>query len=84
MKEPFFYGNDNYDQLEKINAVLGTSDLNAYLEKYGIELDSHFKKVLGKHSKKPFTKFINKENEHLVSQDALDLLSRMLVYDHVS
>jgi casein kinase II subunit alpha len=82
VKEPFFHGNDNYDQLEKITRVLGTAELFEYLEKYNIELDSHFEGVLGRHSKKPWNKFVTPENEHLVTNDALDLLSRMLVYDH--
>lgn len=49
IKEPFFQGNDNYDQLQKIARVLGTSDLYDYLEKYKIELDSAFEGVLGDH-----------------------------------
>lgn len=80
-KEPFFHGEDNYDQLEKIAKVLGTAELFEYLDKYEIDLDSHFEGVLGKHSKKPFNKFINNENKHLCSNDAIDLLSKMLIYD---
>jgi serine/threonine protein kinase len=38
-KDPFFCGHDNYDQLVKIARVLGTDELYAYLDKYGIELD---------------------------------------------
>mmetsp|Transcript_3967 Transcript_3967/g.3386 ORF Transcript_3967/g.3386 Transcript_3967/m.3386 type:complete len:338 (-) Transcript_3967:256-1269(-) len=82
MKEPFFHGNDNYDQLEKINRVLGTADLFEYIDKYNIELDGHFEGILGRHSKKPWTKFVTNENKHLVTNEALDLLSKMLVYDH--
>jgi casein kinase II subunit alpha len=63
--------------------VLGTNDLFEYLKKYDIELDSSYDGVLGKYSKKPFTKFVTNENSHLVSQDALDLLENMLIYDHV-
>lgn len=83
MKEPFFHGEDNYDQLEKIAKVLGTNELFEYIDKYEIELDSHFEGVLGKHSKKPFHKFINNENKHLCSNEAIDLLSKMLIYDPV-
>lgn len=82
MKEPFFQGNDNYDQLEKITRVLGTDELFTYLENYHIELDNNFS-ILGKHNKKNFAKFINNENKHLAKNDAIDLLSKMLVYDHV-
>ena len=83
MKEPFFHGSDNYDQLEKITRVLGTQELFEYLKKYNISLDSQFDGVLGKHTKKPFIKFIMAENKHLANAEALDLLSKMLIYDPV-
>ncbi len=41
-KEPFFHGQDNYDQLVKIAKVLGTDDLFAYIDKYGIALDQRY------------------------------------------
>ncbi|KAF1862796.1 hypothetical protein Lal_00040064 [Lupinus albus] len=47
-KEPFFYGHDNYDQLVKIAKVLGTDELNAYLNKYRIELDPHLEALVGR------------------------------------
>jgi casein kinase II subunit alpha len=47
-KEPFFHGHDNYDQLVKIAKVLGTEELMAYLDKYDIELDSHYDEILGR------------------------------------
>jgi len=47
-KEPFFHGHDNYDQLVKICKVLGTDDFFAYMDKYDIELDSHFDGILGR------------------------------------
>jgi len=81
-KTPFFQGLDNYDQLVKIARVLGTDGLNAYVEKYDLELDPHFDDTLGRHSRKPWSKFVTDENKHLVGPDALELLDRMLVYDH--
>jgi casein kinase II subunit alpha len=81
-KEPFFHGRDNYDQLVKIAKVLGTDELFAYLEKYDLTLDSHFDNIMGKFAKKPFSKFITPENEHLVSAEALDFLEGLLRYDH--
>ena len=84
LKEPFFQGKDNYDQLVKIAKVLGTEELFAYVEKYKITLDSHFDDILGTHTKKPWKKFITTQNEHLVNDDALDLLSKMLKYDHAA
>jgi casein kinase II subunit alpha len=83
-KEPFFHGYDNYDQLVKIAKVLGTDDLTLYLEKYDLELDSHFDGILGRHSKKPFSRFTTPENQHLVSDEAIDLVSNLLKYDHAA
>eukprot|EP00828_Plagiopyla_frontata_P003799 TRINITY_DN1124_c0_g1_i6.p1 TRINITY_DN1124_c0_g1~~TRINITY_DN1124_c0_g1_i6.p1 ORF type:complete len:200 (-),score=33.02 TRINITY_DN1124_c0_g1_i6:79-678(-) len=83
-KEPFFQGYDNYNQLEKINQVLGTAELFDYLEKYQISLDQKYESVLGKHSKKSWTKFITPENKKYCSTEALDFLSQMLIYDHAA
>eukprot|EP00794_Sanderia_malayensis_P018580 gene18580-20443_t len=81
-KEPFFHGHDNYDQLVRIAKVLGTDDLFDYLEKYHIELDPRFNDILGRHSKKRWERFIHSENQHLVSPEAIDLMDKLLKYDH--
>ena len=80
-KEPFFQGKDNYDQLVKIAKVLGTDDLFKYIEKYGLTLDNHYTGILGSYPKKTWDKFINNDNKDLCTPDALDLLSKMLIYD---
>ncbi|KAG6525823.1 hypothetical protein ZIOFF_015794 [Zingiber officinale] len=72
-KEPFFYGRDNHDQLVKIAKVLGTDELNAYLNKYQLELDPQLEALVGRHNRKPWTKFINADNEHLVSPEVVIL-----------
>jgi casein kinase II subunit alpha len=81
-KEPFFQGKDNYDQLVRIAKVLGTDELFAYVEKYNVQLDSHYDDILGQHAKKPWSKFITATNDQLVTDEALDLLNKMLRYDH--
>jgi len=81
-KEPFFHGHDNYDQLVKIVKVLGTDELFDYLDKYNLELDPHFDGILGRHTRKPWSKFLNSDNQHLVSTEAVDLLDKLLRYDH--
>jgi len=81
-KEPFFYGHDNYDQLVKIAKVLGTEELYSYLNKYGIELDPQLEALVGRHSRKAWTRFSNQENSHLVTPEALDFLDKLLRYDH--
>lgn len=62
--------------------VLGTDELDGYLQKYGIELDSQLEELVGRHSRKPWTKFINGDNQHLVSSEALDFLDKLLRCDH--
>ena len=81
-KEPFFAGHDNYDQLVRIAKVLGTDELYAYLNKYRIELDPNFETLIGRHSRKPWNKYVTAENQHLVSTDAIDFLDKLLRYDH--
>ncbi|KAI9591532.1 kinase-like domain-containing protein [Syncephalis fuscata] len=87
-KEPFFHGHDNYDQLVKIAKILGTDELMAYLDKYDIELESHYDTILGRayvkysYPRKPWQKFVNAENERYYSAEAIDFLDRLLRYDH--
>ena len=81
-KEPFFHGHDNYDQLVRIAKVLGTDELHEYLEKYDLELHPQFDGVLGRHSRKPWSRFATQENQHLVSDEAMDFLDKLLRYDH--
>jgi casein kinase II subunit alpha len=83
-KEPFFPGRDNYDQLVKIARVLGTDGLFAYLDKYHLELDPHFDDILGRHARKAWSKFVTADNQHLISAEVIDLIDRMLVYDHAA
>lgn len=81
-KEPFFHGQDNYDQLVKIAKVLGTQDLFVYLNKYELKLDGNYKNLLDDFPRKPWTKFVTAENQRYVSEAALDFLDRLLRYDH--
>ena len=75
-------GDSNRDQLIRITHVLGTQGLFKYLKKYNLKLDDDYYKLIGKHTAKPWTKFIKPQNLPLCNEDALDLLSRMLIYDH--
>mmetsp|Transcript_2294 Transcript_2294/g.5357 ORF Transcript_2294/g.5357 Transcript_2294/m.5357 type:complete len:114 (+) Transcript_2294:1-342(+) len=81
-KEPFFHGHDNYDQLVKIAKVLGTDELYDYLNKYKIELDPKLESLIGRHEKKPWAKFVSHSNQHLVTDEVIDFIGRLLVYDH--
>jgi casein kinase II subunit alpha len=81
-KEPFFHGHDNYDQLVRISKVLGTDELFDYLDKYDLDLDPHFDGILSTQARKSWHRFITAENQHLVSEDGIDLLHNLLRYDH--
>jgi casein kinase II subunit alpha len=85
-KEPFFHGQDNSDQLVKIAKVLGTDDLFAYLDKYDLQLEPALDDALdrSRYGRKPWTKFMTSENHHLIGNEVLDLVDRMLVYDHAA
>jgi casein kinase II subunit alpha len=62
--------------------VLGTDELFDYLDNYGIDLDAHFETILTTHSKKAWGRFVNTDNQHLVTDEAVDFLSKLLRYDH--
>eukprot|EP00877_Chromochloris_zofingiensis_P009371 jgi/Chrzof1/4688/Cz14g22250.t1 len=81
-RQVFFRGEDEFDQLVKIARVLGTDDLYKYAEKYGVELDPKLVQLCGYRPRQPWKKFVNEENRHLISAEALNLLSQLLRYDH--
>ena len=81
-KEHFFLGKDNQDQLAKIVAVLGTKGFLDYIKKYKIVVDSHEMSAYKNKDRKEFSSFINEKCADLCTKEALDLLEKMLVYDH--
>jgi casein kinase II subunit alpha len=80
-KHPFFHGHDNYDQLVKIVRTLGTVPFLENLEKYSIPLDERYEDLRHNYSTKSWQKFVNPESK-LATPEAIDLLSKILVYDH--
>ena len=81
-KDHFFLGRDNQDQLAKIVAVLGSNDFFDYIKKYQIVIEAQDYALYKNKPKIPFKNFINEEVADLCTDDALDLLSKMLLYDH--
>ncbi|KAF5293121.1 hypothetical protein FQA39_LY13731 [Lamprigera yunnana] len=80
-KDPFFQGQDNFDQLVCIIKVLGTEGFYRYVKKYDIELHPAFLD-LGIKLRKGWERFIHNGNNHLICVEALDLLDKLLRYDH--
>jgi len=83
-KEPFFQGRNNNDQLVKVVKVLGTNDLFKYLRKYNLSLAEVFDGVLttDRLPKKPWFKMVNRENRQYINSESLDLVDKLLRYDH--
>lgn len=81
-KEPFFRGDSNNDQLVQIAKVLGTKDLLNYVNKYGIKLSDEYDSILGNYPRKPWSQFINSDNQHLISEEIVDFIDKLLTYDH--
>ncbi|ODQ44958.1 hypothetical protein PICMEDRAFT_17463 [Pichia membranifaciens NRRL Y-2026] len=80
-REPFFHGKSNTDQLVQIARVLGTDDLYKYLKKYNLKLGPEYED-LGHYTRRPWTRFVTANNNSLVSEDFLDLIDKVLRYDH--
>ena len=57
VKVYWFNSHSNISQLVKIGKVLGTSELYAYLDKYGLTLDLQLQQAIGTHSRKPWRRF---------------------------
>ena len=83
--DSFFPSADNIDQLRIITKTLGTEDLITYLKKYNIVLGYDFNGIVDEEKptkRKPFRDFVNSGSVAVATDDALDLLDHLLVYDH--
>lgn len=83
-KDPYlFYGGSNQDQLVRIVKVLGTDGLDRYLDKYDIELDPVFDDLIAeKEPVIPWEELVDPKKKHLATDDAIDLVDKLLKYDH--
>ncbi|GKD98989.1 casein kinase II subunit alpha-like protein [Tanacetum coccineum] len=57
-----------------VGYVLGTDELNTYLQRYHLEQDPHLVALVGRYSRKPWTS--------LVVLEAVAILDKLLRYDH--
>jgi casein kinase II subunit alpha len=62
--------------LVKISKVVGTEEILKYMSKYDLELNDDI--VLEQYEKKSLSSFINEKNRSRISDEAIDLLDRML------
>jgi len=71
------------EQLEVIMRIRGSEELREYAEKYRERMGMEVVNNIGIYEKVSFETFINEENKHLVDDDVIDLLEKMLEYDHI-
>ncbi|KAI8837037.1 casein kinase II subunit alpha [Chytridium lagenaria] len=84
-REVFFQGEDDVDQLRAIVRVLGGDDVRKYVSKYGIPLNYEPVQAIvqnSSHQKVPLYEFVGWNNGDLAREDALDLLDKLICYDH--
>lgn len=63
--------------------VLGDEELFAYVQKYNLKIPKDAKKLMKNQDfeKIPFKCFINAKNKHMVTDEGIDILEKMLRYD---
>ena len=78
-----FQGNSNQDQLIVIAKQFGYDKIQKFLEKYKGDcfLPQKIIKKIKNYKEKNWDEFINDKNKHLVNEDALDLLNKLLEID---
>ena len=83
-KDFLFKGEDINDQLVKIANVFGFQEIENYLNKYKNETKISQKSLdqIKNYTKKEWTSFINQNNKYLINDEALDLLDKLLKFDH--
>ncbi|KAM6511667.1 hypothetical protein FALCPG4_016668 [Fusarium falciforme] len=80
-KEPFFHGVSLEDQLRKISQVLGTETMNDYIENHGSDYWRQDVEQLGYCPPRAWSSFVNEDNQHVVSDEAFDLVDKLLKFE---
>lgn len=84
-KQPYmFYGANNNDQLAQIAKVMGTKGMDKYMKKYDLDLNSAQDELIEDCEKQDWDEHISDKTAHLVTDDCLDLLDKMLLWDHAA
>ena len=80
--DPFFNGADNVHQIRCVADVVGAQDLLAWAQRYDIPVAADKRRAVGGGPRAPLTRFRTDDNAHLCTDDAVDLVGRMLTVDH--
>ena len=81
-RTPFFKATDDFDMVARVAKVLGGKQLNAYLDKYGIQIPREMASQIGQSKGKDWSSFVTPQCSHLATSDAIDLVSKCVRYDH--
>ncbi|UKZ55795.1 hypothetical protein TrVGV298_009619 [Trichoderma virens] len=81
-KEPFFHGASNFHILQAIARVLGTKGLLNYVEKYDMETITDGIDAIAHFERRSWQSFFNESNERFASMEVMDLLDKLLQWDH--
>ena len=79
--DTFFKGTDNNDQVVKVIDIMGTAKLYDYMRRYKINMPKQLVKLVTNKDEVPLENFINANNYSRVTEDGLDILRKMLIYD---
>ena len=79
--DTFFKGCDNDNQLVKIVETMGTANLLEYMRRYKLTMPKQLNKLIVNTEQVPLESFVNSNNFSRVTQDGIDLVYKMLVYD---
>ena len=82
-RTPFFRGKDNFEQLHKIEEVLGSEDLRKYIAKYNLRVPEEAARLLSDCKKQPWSVFASHGWKKFINDDLFDFLDKTLVYDHM-
>ena len=82
-RTPFFRGKDNFEQLHKIEEVLGSEDLRKYIAKYNLRVPEEAARLLSDCKRQPWSVFATHGLKKFLNDDLYDFLDRTLVYDHM-
>ena len=79
--DTFFKGSDNNDQLVKVVETMGTANLLEYMRRYRLNMPKQLNKLITNTEQVPLESYANQNNQSRLTQDGIDLLKEMLVYD---
>jgi casein kinase II subunit alpha len=80
-KDPFFYGKELIEQLLVITDFAGTDALFNYTERHNLELPEELLGAVSYEPKKNLKMYLSRENEELVTPDALDFIALLREFD---